>query len=219
MQPERSQRFDTALDMRRALSAFAGQLSLAGRVAATASLDDRPAQVSLAPAGTQKVPISPEVPLPGTAEMSQFRGSPAASPRAPLGIPVVAAAAPPAAALSPAAPPAAEARTRPGKLIPQKPISRTAEMPQQPGRALTPTLSTPDLPPPLEAPARKRRGRGVLVGLMILGALTGAAVSAVWFLESRGLIELRTDPGPPPPRPMPQPGSKFAPLPQSAAKP
>jgi serine/threonine-protein kinase len=205
MQPERSQRFETALDMRRALSAFAGQLSHAGRVAATASLDDRPGQVSLAPAGTQKVPIAPQVPLAGTAEMSRFRGSPGA----PVGVPVVAA----------PAPSAAEARTRPGKLIPQKPISRTAEMPQQPGRALTPTLSTPDLPPPLEAPARKRRGRAVLVGLMVIGALAGVAVGAVWFLESRGLIELRADPGPPPPRPMPQPGSKFAPLPRSAPKP
>jgi eukaryotic-like serine/threonine-protein kinase len=212
MQPERSARFETALDMRRALSAFAGQLSLAGRVAATASLDDRPPQMSLAPAGTQKVPIAPQsplarpAPLAGTAEMSQFRGSPAV---APLGVPVAAAPAP-----SPA-----EARTRPGKLVPQKPISRTAEMPQQPGRALTPTLSTPDLPPPLDAPVRKRRGRAVLVGLMIVGALAGAAVGTVWFLSSRGLIELRTDPGPPPPRPMPQPGSKFAPVPQSAPKP
>jgi hypothetical protein len=98
MQPERSARFESALEMRRALSAFAGELSVAGRVAASVAPDPRPAQVPSGPAGTEKVAAMVPVAVgaaPGSAvrplaaggtsaradgvtgEMSQFRGLPA----------------------------------------------------------------------------------------------------------------------------------------------
>src|SRR5690606_5257833 len=61
MEPDRAARFESALDMRRSLSAFAGELSLAGRVAASVSLGARPVQVSPGPSGTEKVIAMPPI--------------------------------------------------------------------------------------------------------------------------------------------------------------
>jgi serine/threonine-protein kinase len=200
MQPDRGARFETAIEMRRALSAFAGQLSLAGRVAATALLDERPAQVSLAPSGTEKVPIHEPRVVAATAEMSQFRQ--------PAALAGQRAGQAPAGGVPQAIP------------VPQKPISRTAEMRQPPAKALTPTLS-PNGAPAEEAapPKRKRRGFAVLLWLMLLGALVSAAVMTLWFLDDRGILEFRADPGPPPPLPRPQPGAQVPPTARPAPRP
>jgi serine/threonine-protein kinase len=191
MQPDRSARFESALAMRRALSAFAGKLSVAGQVAASAVLGAEPAPASVVPLGTEKVPMVPLAQPPGTAEMSRFR--------------------PPVVPASPGADP----RPAPGGVAPNaahkppKPISKTAEMRQQPGRALTPTLNTPERPPPLVGAAvpRRRRARTALLVVMFCGLLVGAGLGTVWILQ------IQNDPGPPPAFPTPQPGAK---LPASA---
>jgi serine/threonine-protein kinase len=252
MQPERSARFESALEMRRALSAFAGELSLAGRVAASVSLGVRPLSVSAGSSGTEKVvamplavgdaqpragsaPVafgsavvaSPEGYGRTTGEMSRFRSLPTRpephqppqqqqeSPESP-----VAAVQPPAGDaplpnMAPEGPsaPAGPAPARRGG----RPISRTAEMPELPGR-VAPTLPTPDRPPPPEphssrragAPTRSSRGavRKLFVALLCAGALAGAGVGVLWLLVEAGIVQIYSDPGPPPPMPKPAPGYK-----------
>jgi serine/threonine-protein kinase len=201
MQPERSARFESALEMRRALSAFAGELSLAGRVAASVSLGVRPLSVSAGSSGTEKVvamPVavggaadagpaavvrgsavvaSPEAPGRTTGEMSRFRSLPT----------------------RPEPQPAA---ARPHA----RPISRTAEMPELAGR-VAPTLPTPDRPPPLE-PKGRGAARKLFVALLCAGALAGAGVGVLWLLVEAGIVQIYSDPGPPPPMPKPAPGYK-----------
>ena len=185
MQPDRAARFESALAMRRALSAFAGKLSVAGQVAASAALGQEPAPASVVPQGTEKVPVVPFAPASGTAEMSKFRA------------PVVAA--------SPNPEPERQGGLAPkaAPKQPPKPISRTVEMPQQRAKPLTPTLNTPDRPPPLAggAVARPRRARTALLLLMFCGLLVGAGLGTAWILQ------IQNDPGPPPPFPTPQPGA------------
>lgn len=80
MQPERSARFENALEMRRALSAFAGELSIAGRVAASVALGPRSVQGPSGASGTEKVPAMVQVPV-GAALAAVSPGvSPAVSP-------------------------------------------------------------------------------------------------------------------------------------------
>lgn len=199
MQPDRSARFESALEMRRALSGFAGELSVAGRVAASVSPGPRRVQAA-GPAGTEKVSAMAPVPVevssePGalpspalgapTGEMSKFRQLPTRSDPT---------AKPPAAVLSPeavAAPAAAPAASPLGA----RHVSRTAEMEEVPGR-VAPTLTDP---PP------KRLVRRLLVGLLFLGVLAGAGLGVLWLLVEAGVVQIYSDPGPPPP--MPQPAS------------
>jgi hypothetical protein len=225
MQPERSARFESALEMRRALSAFAGELSVAGRVAASVALGPRPPQVSGGPAGTEKVaamapvaigatPASAVRPLDAeggaarahgfTGEMSRFRGLPAravADESAALGEAGSAAAQPPAVALGAGL----DAPASPLGLAPfgARHVARTAEMPEQP-RRVAPTLPTPDRPPPLDATARRGLARRLLVWLLCLGALAGAGIGVLWLLVETGVVQLYSNPGPPPPMPQPQ---------------
>jgi hypothetical protein len=71
-------------------------------------------------------------------------------------------------------------------------------------------LPTPDRPPPLDAPARWRLARRLLVWLLCLGALAGAGIGVLWLLVEAGVVELYPNPGPPPPMPQPH-GVKPAP--------
>ncbi len=203
MQPDRSARFESALEMRRALSAFAGELSHAGRVAASVSLGPRRVQAAAGPAGTEKVsamaPVPVEVssepgamPSPGlgaaTAEMSEFRQLPTRANAAakPAGhVEPEPAASSGAAAPQPAASP-----------LGARHVSRTAEMEEVPGR-VAPTLSDP---PP------KGLRRRLLVGLLCLGVLAGAGLGVLWLLVEAGVVQVYSDPGPPPPMPQPAPG-------------
>ncbi len=224
IQSDRAARPESAQAMRRSLSAFAGQLSIAGRVAATASLGDRPPPTSVA-RGTEKVmaigsrleleqgapprldlnvnaarsPAAAAVSGPATGEMSRFRAAvvpPAAPARQAAGT-----LAEPLASKDPAPAPAARI------------ISRTAEMPRAAGRALTPTLETPERPPALAAPT-KRRGRSVWLWLTLGSVLLGAsAVAALWVMR------VLDDPGPPPPLPQLQPGLKPTPQARPAPRP
>jgi tRNA A-37 threonylcarbamoyl transferase component Bud32 len=205
IQPDRNARFESARDMRRALSAFVGQLSVAGQVAATASLGmERPAQVALARQGTEKVaavtrPLAPQ----GTAEMSQFRvPAPEAFER-----PHESEVPPMLAARAPIGPsPAAPA------------MDRTAGMPQvAPRRALTPTLHDAE-PTPAASPGRRRWARSILIGVALSAVLLAGVAGALW------LGQLDSDPGPPPPLPRPQTGagvkaSKAAPTQRSTKRP
>ena len=222
MDPERSARFQNALEMRRALSAFAGKLSAAGQVAASVALGGRPATAPSGPAGTEKVvamaPIAieraagsaPALPLESpaeaarspaeTGEMSQFRERPlpvtSEPPAAPgLAAPVTAAAAP--AALG------------------RRPPSRTAEMPEAP-RRVAPTLPTPVRPPP-PGGRRRRRGRALAIAVLCLAGLAGISLGGLWIASEAGWVRLYPDPGPPPPMPQPR-GVPRAPS-RSAEKP
>lgn len=229
MQPERSARFDSALEMRRALSAFAGELSLAGRLAASVALGVRPLSVSAGSSGTEKVMAvpagagagpsdgsvpgahasavvaSPDSPGRTTGEMSRFRSLPTRpEPQQPEALPAQPQLPQREPAVQPpaGASPAEAAAPRLGA----RPISRTAQMPELAGR-VPPTLPTSDHPPPLDA-----RGRGVarklFVGLLCAGALAGAGVGVLWLLAEAGIVQIHPDPGPPPPMPKPAPGYK-----------
>jgi serine/threonine-protein kinase len=226
MEPERSARFQSALEMRRALSAFAGELSAAGQVAASVALGARPPTAPSGPAGTEKVVVMAPIavgaaplgtpPPPSveaartdgetaerqTGEMSQFRELPARGPVEP-------AVAAPAAAPGVVDPVPGEPVTSaaaPGPLG-RRPPSRTAEMPQAP-RRVAPTLPTPDRPPP-PTPERRRRslGRRVFIGVVCLAGLAGVAIGGLWIASEAGWVRLYPDPGPPPPMPQPQGGS------------
>jgi hypothetical protein len=229
MQPERSARFESALEMRRALSAFAGELSAAGRVAASVALGPRPPQVPGGPAGTEKVaailpaamvpaalgvaPASAVRPLAAeggparvdgvTGEMSQFRGLPAraVADGSAAGEASHDAAHPRAAALGAGS----DAAASPIGLAPfgDRHIARTAEMPEQP-RRVAPTLPTPDLPPPLDRATRRSLARRMLLAFLCLGALAGAGIGVFWLLVETGVVQLYSNPGPPPPMPQPQ---------------
>jgi serine/threonine-protein kinase len=211
MHPDRNTRFESALEMRRALSAFIGQLSYAGQVAASAALGERRGQVSITPQGTEKV-LAVQLPVPaGTAEMSRFQKITLPEPR-PHSLPVPRSLQPgperwPAseeAAPDQAAPEQAAAPAQP--LLPVKAISRTVEMRQlSHPRALTPTLSEP-APAQVSSAPRPKRSR--LLWLTLCGALLlGIGAAGLW------LMQLRADPGPPPQPPRWQPG---APLPGAA---
>jgi eukaryotic-like serine/threonine-protein kinase len=243
MQPERSARFESALEMRRALSAFAGELSLAGRVAASVALGVRPLSVSAGSSGTEKVLAmslavggahadggsasgaqgsavveSPEVPGRTTGEMSRFRSlptrpEPQQSEQQPPAPEAVQAAA--SGALSDGSAPLAPAAVAPR--LGARPVSRTAEMPERAGR-VPPTLPTPDRPPPL-VPKRGGVARLLFVGLLCAGALAGAGVGVLWLLVEAGIVEIHPDPGPPPPMPKPAPGYKPAASSRPADKP
>jgi eukaryotic-like serine/threonine-protein kinase len=229
MQPERTARFESALEMRRALSAFAGELSLAGRMAASVALAPRPAQASAGPAGTERVPATmmpvavgaapvlaaASLERPGvapalaraTGEMSQFRGPPPAAAGAPR--PLDGAAPSGGAAPAPPARAAVSLGSResgsPPPLAPfgDRHISRTAEMAEQAGRVAA-TLPTPDVPATLDGPGRRGVARRLLVWVLCLGALAGAGVGVLYLLVEAGVVELHSNPGPPPPMPQPQ---------------
>jgi serine/threonine protein kinase len=217
MQPERSARFESALEMRRALSAFAGELSLAGRVAASVALGVRPLSISSGASGTERVlsmPLAiggahpdagaapaqgaaPEAPGRTTGEMSRFR-SLATRPE----------------------PQQSEPPPPPEPQLPRlgaRPVSRTAEMPELAGRVPA-TLPTPDRPPPLE-PKRSGIARTLFFGLLCAGALAGAGVGVLWLLVEAGIVQIHPDPGPPPPMPKPAPGYKPPASPRPADKP
>jgi eukaryotic-like serine/threonine-protein kinase len=222
MQPDRGARFETALEMRRALSAFAGELSVAGRMAASVALGERPASVASGPAGTEKVAAI----APIRAGSIDAPALAAASPPAPAAVGrVTVNALPPRPAAAPtgemsqyrAAPPRAEDPVRPPLPGPAKPLSRTAEMPEVP-RRVAPTVPTPARPPPPGVPPR-RGLRTLLLALVFLGALGGASIGAAWLLSEAGILRLYPDPGPPPPMPQPQPGAKFPVRAAPAAKP
>jgi eukaryotic-like serine/threonine-protein kinase len=209
-QPAREARFQSALEMRRALSAFAGQLSSAGQVAATASLGDRSPHEAIR-AGTEKVKAVHVIPLP-TAEMSQFQGAASALAPAPPR------AATPVAAAEAAARPTASAKPAVVRAL-RPPISRTAEMPQLRARErdLTPTLDEPGAR--LDAAQRAEqkvpaRRRWALVSALVLGALVLSAAGALWIL-----FGVRADPGPPPPMPTPQKGALAPPPTRPAQRP
>jgi len=232
MQPERSARFDSALEMRRALSAFAGELSLAGRAAASVSLGVRPLSVSAGSSGTEKVVAMPvavgarpaagagpnglssavlasgDSPGRTTGEMSRFRSLPTRpEPEHPDLVHAEPAAPQPPAA---AAPPQPVAEAPPAAQQPRlgaRPISRTAEMPELAGR-VAPTLPTPDRPPPLES--KRGAARALFVGLLCLGALAGTGVGVLYVLDQLGIVHIHYSPdvGPAPPRPTPAPGYK-----------
>jgi serine/threonine-protein kinase len=212
MQPDRQARFESALEMRRALSAFAGELSVAGRVAASIALGERPASVPAGPPGTEKVravapiavvgaaselgeaPVLRGAPPPGaTAEMSHFNAVP---PRA-------AAPEPTPAAEHPLGASAPEPEQDPAPAIGRRPVSRTADMPEV-ERRVAPTVPTP-IPP-----RRRSLGRVLAIAIVCLGALGGAGFGVLWLLSEAGVVRLYPDPGPPPPMPQPQPGSKFS---------
>jgi eukaryotic-like serine/threonine-protein kinase len=220
MEPERSARFQSALEMRRALSAFAGELSAAGQVAASVALGARPPTAASGAAGTEKVvamapiavgaPVAPSTPKPAveagaereTGEMSQFRELAGRSPSEPA-----------EAAAGVAAPPITSAAA-PGPLG-RRPPSRTAEMPEAP-RRLPATLPTPQRPPPLEG--SRSLGRRLLIGVLCLAGLAGVAIGGLWLATEAGWVQLYPDPGPPPPMPQPQGGS-WRPAPRPAQKP
>jgi eukaryotic-like serine/threonine-protein kinase len=216
MHPDRNTRFESALEMRRALSAFIGQLSYAGQVAASAALGERRGQVSVTPQGTEKVLVV-QLPVPaGTAEMSRFNKVTLPEPR-PNSLPVPRSLqpSPPERSAAPEQPaPPAPAAAAPAQPVPAQPAlpakasSRTAEMRHlSRPRAVAPTLieAAPFPAAPSSAP-RPRRSR--LLWLTLCGALLlGIAAATLW------LMELRADPGPPPQPPRWQPG---APLPGSA---
>ena len=227
MEPERTARFQSALEMRRALSAFAGELSAAGQVAASVALGARPASAPSGPAGTEKVvamvpiavgaagaaagtpppPVEPARADLETGEMSQFRDLPARSPSEP-------AAALPAmepVAASPGPITSAAAQLPLGR----RPPSRTAEMPEAP-RRLPPTLPTPHRPPP--PGGRRRRGRVLAIAVLCLAGLAGLAVGGLWVATEAGWVRLYPDPGPPPPMPQPQ-GESWRPPQRPAPKP
>lgn len=216
MQPERSARFESALEMRRALSAFAGELSLAGRVAASVALGVRPLSISSGASGTERVLSMPlaiggahpdegsapahgsslEAPGRTTGEMSRFR------------------------ALATRPEPQQPEQQAPEPQLPRlgaRPISRTAEMPELAGRVPA-TLPTPDRPPPL-VPKRSGTARTLVVGLLCAGALAGAGVGVLWLLVEAGIVQIHPDPGPPPPMPKPAPGYKPPASPRPADKP
>jgi serine/threonine-protein kinase len=225
MEPERSARFQSALEMRRALSAFVGKLSAAGQVAASVALGARPPTAAAGPAGTEKVVAMAPIAVGGaavaaaalapgaereTGEMSQFRE-----------LPVRAGSAPPASAMSeqPAQPPSAPPGPITSAAAPvplgRRPPSRTAEMPEAP-RRVAPTLPTPDRPPPIVRP--RSVGRLLTIGVLCLAGLAGVALGGLWIATEAGWVELYPDPGPPPPMPQPQGGS-WRPPARPAAKP
>jgi serine/threonine protein kinase len=231
MQAERSARFENALEMRRALSAFAGELSIAGRVAASVALGPRPVHVGAGQAGTEKVPAqaplaiaaasagaAPPAGTPprvaATGEMSQFRGQPALAAPSPA-----AAGSAHSSALGPSVGAQAVASESPLHLASfgDRHISRTAEMPEQAGR-LPPTLPTSDQPSPHGAPARRSVARRMMIGLLCLGALAGAGIGVLWLLVEAGVVQFYSNPGPPPPMPQPQ-GVKSPAAPRPADKP
>jgi tRNA A-37 threonylcarbamoyl transferase component Bud32 len=189
IQPDRNARFENARDMRRALSAFVGQLSVAGQVAATASLGlERPAQVSVGRQGTEKVaavtrPLAPE----GTAEMAQFRAPElqASKHRSPERVE-----------------PMLEAQVPIRPLAAPKAISRTAGMPQiAPDRALTPTVNERERAPAGQQPTRRGRlRRSFVIWLTLCAVLLAGAGGAFWLWQEQ------IDPGPAPPLPRPQTG-------------
>ncbi|HKO89933.1 MAG TPA: protein kinase [Polyangiaceae bacterium] len=225
MLPDPAARPESALAMRRTLSAFAGELSTAGRLASAVSAEG-PREVQLAPGGTEKVS---SIPAAGTAQMSHFRplaeqgnsrpladkaNGHAAEPGNSRGNPQQGSTrklaahgrggnamnGSPAAELSPALKPAGPAPT--------------AEMPQ--ARGVAATVPTPVRPPAPHgetagaAPVR-RRGRSLLLWLTLCGLLLGAGVGAIW------ISQLLSDPGPPPPLPRLH-GGATAPRPVSPAQ-
>jgi eukaryotic-like serine/threonine-protein kinase len=221
MQPDRGARFETALEMRRALTAFAGELSVAGRAAASVAPAERPLSVASGPAGTEKVAAIAPIRAGALDAAAPVAAPPAALPgvgRATVNALPARAAAPPTGEMSqyraaaprmeePAPPPAAAG----------KPISRTAEMPEV-QRRVAPTLPTPDRPPPLGARARGGLRR-LMLTLLWLGAIGGALIGGAWLLSEAGILRLYPDPGPPPPMPQPQRGAKLPSSTLPAAKP
>jgi len=217
MEPERNARFQSALEMRRALSAFAGKLSAAGQVAASVALGARPPTAASGPAGTEKVVVMAPIAVGAagvaagapppveasraereTGEMSQFRELPV---RGAPSQPALDAAEPLDVAAAAAGPVTSAAAPVP---LGRRPPSRTAEMPEAP-RRLAPTLPTPDRPPPLTKP--RRIGRGLAIGAVCLATLAGVAIGGLWLATEAGWVQLYPDPGPPPPMPQPQGGS------------
>jgi serine/threonine protein kinase len=200
LEPNPLGRPESALELRRELSAFAGQLSPAGRVAAHTPPRERPAPVVHGPSRTEKVPVQV---APPTAEMSQFQ-----MPRKPSGTTPVAGA--PLRA-SPVPSPAADEAPAPRGLHPtvswsqpnpspggsaaaQSPLaqSRPVESPPAAPPVLAPTLPTPPPPPDI---SHTRHRQSALLWLTLCGVLLGAGVGIVW------LLQVSSDPGPPPPMP------------------
>jgi eukaryotic-like serine/threonine-protein kinase len=226
IQSDRAARPESALAMRRGLSTFAGQLSIAGHVAATASLGDRPTPASVI-RGTEKVAAfnartslepgfaarpgangTPSPPGANTGEMSRFR-APIQSPAAPSA--ALAGAGMPQRAAGTLAEPLASKELPPAS---PKILPRTAEMPRAEGRVLTPTLPTPERPPPLVGKPAKRRARALWLWLTLGSVLIGAsAIAAIWVMQ------MLNDPGPPPPLPRLQPGITPTPLARPAPRP
>jgi eukaryotic-like serine/threonine-protein kinase len=222
MQPDRGARFETALEMRRALSAFAGELSVAGRAAASVALGERPLSVASGPAGTEKVAAVAPIRAGVSDAPASAVAAPAAAPevgRATVNALPARAVAPPTGEMSQyrAATPRAAEPDRAAAPVPAKPLSRTAEMPEVP-RRVAPTLPTPERPPPLAVPSR-RGLRALVLALVCLGALGGALLGVAWLLSEAGVFRLYPDPGPPPPMPQPQRGVRLPATVAPAAKP
>jgi serine/threonine protein kinase len=219
LEPNPLARPESALELRRALSAYAGQLSLAGRAAAHTPPRERAAPVVHGPSRTEKVPAQL---APPTAEMSQFQaphrpsgtapivavGDVArASPVAPPALGTSAAPAPRAS--GPGAPHAARGLQVTVSLSQPSPAATgSSAAPGAPhgGPVLAPTLPTPPPPPDI---SYTRRRRSALLWLTLCGVLLGAAVGIVW------LLQVSSDPGPPPPLPR----LKLLPAPMAAPAP
>jgi eukaryotic-like serine/threonine-protein kinase len=178
LQAEPKARPESALEMRRELSAFAGELSNAGRLAS-----------AVLPADASRHALTPG----GTAKVAAVAGS---SAPAPLIVAAPAAAAPMTAEMS-----RFQAVTVDKAAAPVRaPLPRTEEMPRaNEERRLAPTVPTPARPPPpdgeLAVPARRSSW---LLWLTLCGLLLGAGVGTLWILQ------VMSDPGPPPPMPMPK---------------
>jgi eukaryotic-like serine/threonine-protein kinase len=237
MQAERSARFDSALEMRRALSAFAGELSLAGRVAASVALGVRPLSISAGASGTERVlamPLavggarsdggsaaahgsavlaSPEAPGRTTGEMSRFRSLPTRpEPEQPeqQSLQQQPLRRDSAVSVQPPAGASSDERAPPaGEAPPRLGARPISRTAEMPELAgrVPPTLPTSDRPPEL-VPQRGSIARTLFVALLFAGALAGAGVGVLWLLVEAGLVQIHPDPGPPPPMPKPAPGYK-----------
>lgn len=228
MKPDAAQRPESALWMRRELSAFAGALSAAGRLASIAPREGTPPPPSVAQGGTQKVPAlasssapPPQPPLaagPMTGEMSQFRaaavppppGNPlAAAPIAPHRAVTAAAApaarsavpvdSPPAAASpAPAVPPAAAASAAAAPAGVAAPAQRAPLPPTAEMPRVDGARKLPTTVPTTDAPPARKRRGSLWLWLTLCSLLLGAGLGGVW------LLQVMSDPGPPPPMPMPR---------------
>jgi serine/threonine-protein kinase len=230
MQPDASQRPESALWMRRELSVFAGALSAAGRLASVV-LRETPPPGGVTAGGTQKVPAisSSAVVLPAvvrpvavspvgqmTAEMSQF-GAAVPAPLAPRRA-HTAAAAPAAIAAAPAAKAAAASPAlAPPALAPPAAVPAPAALPAPAVVPAPAAAQRAPLPPTAEMP-RVEGARALPATVPTSDPPPGGRKrrSSLWLwltlctllvgagLGGLWLLQVMSDPGPPPPMPMPR---------------